>query len=52
MKEYKTLRINKKTHTLLRQKALDNEITVIKLLDKILKSYYKINPLRDRRETR
>jgi len=23
-----------------------------KLLDKILKSYYKINPIRDRRETR
>ena len=43
MKEYKTLRINKKTHTLLRQKALDNEITVIKLLDKILKSYHKVN---------
>ena len=41
--QFGTLRINKKTHTLLRQKALDNEITVIKLLDKILKSYYKIN---------
>ena len=42
MKEYKALRINKKTHTLLRQKALDNEITVIKLLDKILRDHYKL----------
>ena len=47
MKEYKTLRINKKAKQLDLTdqqilKALDNEITVIKLLDKILKSYYKI----------
>jgi len=43
MKEYKTLRINKKTHILLKRKALQEDTSILKLLDKILKSYYKVN---------
>jgi len=43
MKEYKTLRVYKETYKILKQKALDEETTVIRLLDKIIKRYYENN---------
>jgi len=41
MKEYKTIKASPKAHKLLKGKANEKDTSILKLLDKILKSYYK-----------
>jgi len=41
MKKYKMIRASYKTHKLLKGKANEKDTSILKLLDKILKSYYK-----------
>ena len=43
MKKDKMIRVDWDTHNLLKGKANDKDTSIKKLLDKILKSYYKIN---------
>ena len=42
MKKYKMIRADYETHKKLKQMALDEETSIRELLNKILKSYYKI----------
>jgi len=41
MKKYKMIRVSGETHNLLKGKANEKDTSILKLLDKILKSYYK-----------